>query len=249
MRGRERDRAVHRQRALERIAPRTSSRGPPPSRSPRSSSCSPPIRWPPRPSATREPCVDDHIADSLVALELSPVRDASTVADLGSGAGFPGLPLAIALPEALVCAGREHRAQSRVHRPRRAGGGVPNLSVIAARAEAWDDGLGRFDLVTARALAPLDVVAEYAAPLLRVGGALVAWRGRRDPEGEAAAARAADRLGLAIGEVRLVHPYPAAEHRHLHVLAKIAPTPPEFPRRLGVARKRPLGGMPIVDPI
>ena len=58
-------------------------------------------------------------------------------------------------------------------------------------AEAWPEGLGSCDLVTARALAPLAVVAEYAAPLLRMGGTLVAWRGRRDPDDEAAAQRAA----------------------------------------------------------
>jgi len=71
---------------------------------------------------------------------------------------------------------------------------VPNVTVIARRAEDLAE-RERFDVVTARALAPLEVVAEYAAPLLRVGGTLVAWRGRREPESEAAAARAAGELG------------------------------------------------------
>jgi 16S rRNA (guanine527-N7)-methyltransferase len=85
------------------------------------------------------------------------------------------------------------------------------------------------------------VVAEYAAPLLRVGGRLVAWRGRRDPADEAAGARAALQLGLEAREPVAVRPYPAAEHRHLHVMVKTGETPAKFPRRPGVARKRPLG--------
>jgi 16S rRNA (guanine527-N7)-methyltransferase len=97
------------------------------------------------------------------------------------------------------------------------------------------------DVVTARALAPLDVVAEYAAPLLRVGGALVAWRGQRDPEDEAAGARAAEILELSMLEPRRVEPYPGAVNRHIQIMIKRAPTPARFPRRDGVARKRPLG--------
>jgi 16S rRNA (guanine527-N7)-methyltransferase len=95
--------------------------------------------------------------------------------------------------------------------------------------------------VTARAVAPLDALAEYAAPLLREGGALVAWKGRRDPDEEAAGARAAGVVGLEIAEVRPVQPFAAAEHRHLHVYVKVRPTPDRFPRRPGMARKRPLG--------
>jgi 16S rRNA (guanine527-N7)-methyltransferase len=84
------------------------------------------------------------------------------------------------------------------------------------------------------------VLAEYAAPLLREGGVLVAWKGARDPGEEAAAATAADRLGLAQRAVLPVRPFEGARHRHLHVLAKVAPTPAGFPRRPGMARKRPL---------
>jgi 16S rRNA (guanine527-N7)-methyltransferase len=120
--------------------------------------------------------------------------------------------------------------------------GATNAAAVHARAEAWPDGLEASDLVTARALARLAVVAEYAAPLLAVGGSLVAWRGRRDPEDEAAGAGAAAELGLKPGTVTRVEPYPGALHRHLHVMRKVAPTPDRFPRRPGMARKRPLGG-------
>jgi 16S rRNA (guanine527-N7)-methyltransferase len=115
------------------------------------------------------------------------------------------------------------------------------VDVVNARVEEWRAGIGRFELVTARALARLDVVAEYAAPLLTEGGHLVAWRGMRDPAAEAAAAAAARELGLAGEEVHEMRPYPGAQARHLHVFVKERPTPRKFPRRPGIARKRPLG--------
>src|SRR5437588_222540 len=74
--------------------------------------------------------------------------------------------------------------------------GLRNAVAVPRRAEEWPEGIGRHDLVTARALAPLGVVAEWGAPLLADGGALVAWKGRRDPEEEAMAAVAAAELGL-----------------------------------------------------
>ena len=183
----------------------------------------------------------DHLADALVALQLPEIAGADLLVDIGSGAGIPALPLAIALPSAKVTAlapmpERPHFVERTAARC-----GLSNVSVVAARAEAWADGLDRFGVVTARALAPLAVVAEYAAPLLRMGGVLVAWRGRRDPEDERAAATAAAELGLQPDRVVGVSPFAAAKHRHLHVLRKAAATPPRFPRRLGVARKRPLG--------
>ena len=195
------------------------------------------------PTAVRDPgkVIDDHLADSLVALELAEVRAAKALADLGSGAGVPGLPLAIALPETSValvesasrkCAFLE-RAVTVCE--------VANARVVHARAEAWPEGLGAFDLVTARALAPLEVVAEYAAPLLAVGGTLVAWRGRRDANAEAIAARAAAQLELEPGEIRQVQPFPGAENRYLHLMLKVTETPLGFPRRPGMATKRPLG--------
>jgi 16S rRNA (guanine527-N7)-methyltransferase len=184
----------------------------------------------------------DHLADSLVALELPEVRAATAIADLGAGAGFPGLPLAIALPAAQVTMvesnGRKIAFIARAVEACQAA----NAAAVHARAEEWAEGLGACDLVTARALAPLGVVAEYAAPLLSVGGWLVAWRGRRDPEDEAAGARAAAELGLEPGPVVRVEPYPGARNRHLHPLRKVAPTPDRFPRRPGMARKHPLAG-------
>jgi 16S rRNA (guanine527-N7)-methyltransferase len=198
---------------------------------------------PTAPTAVREPhkVLQDHLADALVGLELEPVRAAERVADLGSGAGVPGLPLAIAKPSASFALIESNRGKCDFIARAAATCAVRNVEVINERVEAWRDGLERFELVTARALAPLAVVAEYAAPLLSQGGSLIAWRGMRDPAVESAATTAAQALGLAVVEVRAVRPYPGARWRHLHVFAKEKPTPPSFPRRPGVARKRPLG--------
>jgi len=195
------------------------------------------------PTTIRDPgrAVRDHLADALVALELREVRQAGTIADLGAGAGVPGLPLAIARPEATVFLVESNRRKCAFIARAIEATGASNAVVVPERAESWHDGIGRCDVVTARALAPLPVVAEYAAPLLREGGVLIAWRGRQDPEEQVAAAVAAAELGLCYEAPVSVRPHLEAEHRHLQRLVKIAPTPERFPRRPGMARKRPLG--------
>jgi 16S rRNA (guanine527-N7)-methyltransferase len=184
---------------------------------------------------------DDHLADALVGLELPQVKGAATIADLGAGAGVPGIPLAVALPGARVTLLEGNRRKCEFIARAIELLELENATVIHARAETWSAGIGGCEVVTARALAPLDVLAEYAAPLLTLGGALVAWRGKREPEAEADGARAATLLGLEVQEPVQVSPYDGVEHRHLHVMAKVAETPARFPRRDGVARKRPLG--------
>ena len=189
-----------------------------------------------------EAVVDDHLADSLVALELAQARSAATIADLGAGAGFPGLPLAIARPDARVFLVESSSRKCAFIVRAIAATGLTNAEVVCSRAESWVAGLGSCDLVTARALASLDVVAEYAAPLLRIGGTLIVWRGQRDRVAEGAAAIVAPELGLELCEIREVAPYPGAEHRHLHLMSKVRETPSQFPRRPGMAQKRPLAG-------
>ena len=199
---------------------------------------------PAAPTAVRDPAtaVDAHVADALVALGVDRVRDARRIADLGAGAGFPGLVLAAALPDAEValveangrkCAFLERAVEAM---------GLRNAAIVAERAESWAGGVDSRDLVTARAVAPLAVLVEYAAPLLAPDGALVAWKGRREAEEERHGAAAGAATGLEVGEVRAVEPWNGAEHLHLHVYMKVASTPNRFPRRPGMARKRPLRG-------
>ncbi|MGH2956727.1 MAG: RsmG family class I SAM-dependent methyltransferase, partial [Solirubrobacterales bacterium] len=110
-------------------------------------------------------------------------------------------------------------------------------------SESWAAGEGReaYDAAAARALGRLATVAELAAPLLRDGGVLLAWKGRRDPEEEAELRRAAPRLAMEPVEVRAVRPYPASRDRHIHLLRKNGPTPNDLPRREGMAAKRSFG--------
>lgn len=182
-----------------------------------------------------------HVADSLVALQLGCVREARRIADMGSGAGFPGLVIAIALPEAHVVLLESQRRKCDFLMRTSLAAEIENVTVVCSRAEDWREGTGTCDLVVARALGPQPVVLEYAAPLLRLGGHLVDWRGARNPADEAAADRAAADLGLARREIVAVTPFPEARNRHLHVFAKVGETPERFPRRAGVAAKRPLG--------
>lgn len=182
-----------------------------------------------------------HIADSLVALDIDLLRDGSVIADLGSGAGFPGLALAVAMPSATVRLVESQRRKCEFVRDTAAHAGIANAAVVCARAEEWAEGVGANDAVVARAVAPQPVVLEYAAPLLRLGGALVDWRGRRNELEESDAAAAASELGFRLAEVRRVEPFAGAVDRHLHVFVKERETPARYPRRVGIARKRPLG--------
>lgn len=184
--------------------------------------------------------VDRHVADSLVAVDLPAVRHARRIADLGSGAGWPGLALAAALPGARVALVESAIRHCRYLERAVAAGRLENAEVVHARAEEWADGRNANDVVTARALAALPVLCEYAAPLLADGGVLVAWKGAVDEDEASEGAAAAALLGLEPVEVLAVDPYPAAERRTLHVFRKVAPTPERFPRRAGMALKRPL---------
>jgi 16S rRNA (guanine527-N7)-methyltransferase len=189
-----------------------------------------------------------HVADSLSGLEVPELARARRIADIGAGAGFPGLALAVALPQAQVdlveSAGRKTAVVDRLIQA----GDVSNARSITTRAEEFASvppslGGGReaYDAVTARAVGSLAVLVEYAAPLLRENGVLVAWKGARNPKEEAAGAEAARQVGMATADVLPVQPFEASENRHLHVFRKISPTPARFPRRSGMARKRPLG--------
>jgi 16S rRNA (guanine527-N7)-methyltransferase len=194
-----------------------------------------------------EAALEVHVADSLSGLEVPELAGARRIADVGAGAGFPGLVLALAIPRAQVdlieSVGRKTAVTDRLIQAAELG----NARSITARVEDYAGvpaslGGGReaYDVVTARAVGPLALLVEYAAPLLREDGVLVAWKGARNEAEEAAGAAAGEKVGMAVKEVLPVAPYPGSKRRHLHVYRKIAPTPPEFPRRAGIARKRPL---------
>ena len=183
---------------------------------------------------------DVHVADALSGLSVPELAAARSIADLGSGAGLPGLVLAAALPGARVWLVESVRRKADWISATAAAMGLGNAQAVWTRAEAWRDGLGAMDAVTARALAALPVLCEYAAPLLRPGGVLVCWKGAVDAGEEADGRAAASALGLSEPDVRSVVPYPGSQRRTLWVFRRVGDVPAGFPRREGMALKRPL---------
>jgi 16S rRNA (guanine(527)-N(7))-methyltransferase RsmG len=161
------------------------------------------------------------LEDALRALPLLE-RYAGPVIDVGSGGGSPGIPLATALPDRKVTLLDSERRKCDFLRR----WAPPNTEVVWGRAE--EQPVQAWNVATAKALAQPAVAAELCLPLVRTGGAAVLWLGEQADLGRLATA--SERLGGGEPEV----------HEGLVFLPKIAPTPPGFPRRVGVAKKRPL---------
>lgn len=184
-----------------------------------------------------------HVEDSLTGLDVAELREARRIADIGSGAGFPGLVLAVALPASQVdlieSIGRKCDFMRRAINE----AGIPNARVLNTRSEelAVAEGREAYEAVTARAVGRLSTLAELASPLLSQNGVLVAWKGKRDADEEKQLDRAAPQLSMQPERILSVGDRAGSEHRHLHVICKSGPTPPDLPRRPGMAKKRPRG--------
>lgn len=197
------------------------------------------------PTTVRDPraAVEVHVADSLSALHLIP--SLGRVADLGSGAGLPGLVLAVARPELEVVLVESVRRKTEFLRTTVEAMGLGNVSTVWSRAEEWSAGIGACDVVVCRALAALGVLCEYAAPLLRPGGRLVAWKGEIHAREERDALAAAAELGLTPSGREAVAPFPGSQRRSLWVYEKTGETPQKYPRRAGMALKRPISASSV----
>lgn len=171
-----------------------------------------------------------HVEDALAAAEL--IEDGPVV-DVGSGGGSPGIPLAAALPHLDVhllesqrrkCAYLESAASE-----------FANVTVVCARAEEYGRTVGRdaYGVAVARALAPPAVAAEWCLPLVRPGGLAIIYAGKT--------AASLDRVAHGLGaEGPATIAISSSESRQLLVFRKLGPTPERFPRRPGLARKRPM---------
>jgi 16S rRNA (guanine527-N7)-methyltransferase len=159
--------------------------------------------------------------DALRAVEVIRSLEGSIV-DVGSGGGSPGIPLAVALPERSVTLVEAERRKCRFLEQ----WAPPNARVVWGRAE--EQAVDAFGVGVAKALAQPATAVEWVLPLVRVGGAAVLWLG---PSADLdVVARVSERLGGGASEVR----------DGLIVIPKLEPTPAGFPRRVGVAKKRPL---------
>jgi 16S rRNA (guanine527-N7)-methyltransferase len=172
-----------------------------------------------------------HVDDALAAAD---VLEAGPVVDVGSGGGSPGIPIAFARPDLHVDLLEAQRRKCAFLEA--AAAELPNVSVICARAEEHGRGDGRdaYGTAVAQALAPPPVALEWCLPLVRPGGKVVLLAGEVDVEGAAGVAR---KVGGGPPELVAL---PGSERRSLLVVPKLAATPERFPRRAGVARKRPL---------
>jgi 16S rRNA (guanine527-N7)-methyltransferase len=184
-----------------------------------------------------------HVADSLTGLEVPELREAARIADVGAGAGFPGLALAVALPAAQIDLIESVSRKCAFMERAIAAAAIVNATVRDTRSEDWAAGAGHeaYAAVTARAVGRLSTLAELASPLLKPNGVLVAWKGKRDPEEESQLENAASSLAMTPEQVLDVGNRAGSQHRHLHVIRKTAPTPDDLPRRPGMAKKRPKG--------
>jgi 16S rRNA (guanine527-N7)-methyltransferase len=185
--------------------------------------------------------VTRHFLDSL-RCALSWGSAPHSLIDVGSGAGFPGLPLKILRPELRLTLVESVAKKAAFLRHIVALLGLGDVVVLAARAEAVgrdEAHRARYDVAVARAVAELRVLAEYCLPFCRLGGRFLAPKGA-DVERELLAAQAAiSKLGGRIVAVEAVE-LPGVERRSLVVIEKIAPTPAQYPRAVGVPAKRPL---------
>lgn len=196
---------------------------------------------------TREPgeILHRHILDSLSCLLFAPLRAAGKVADIGSGGGLPGIPLAAVLPETEVTLFES--VGKKVDFLRYVTGELQlgNVRVVASRIEeaAREEHRGAYDVCAARALARLSVVAEYSLPLVRRGGYAIAMKAREDEDERAEGERASAILGGRLCEEIAVSQVSGLEQRdrRLMVLEKIGETPRLYPRKTGTPAKAPLG--------
>jgi 16S rRNA (guanine527-N7)-methyltransferase len=194
----------------------------------------------------RDKIILEHLTHALSCFVVKDLRRATYIIDVGTGAGLPGIPLAIAQSGLRVALLEATEKKVRFLEYARTMLGLPSLEVLHARAEnvaRRSEYREAFDLATARALAALPVVVEYCAPLVRPGGAILAMKGRLPEEELATGMKASRQLGVALREVQEVKyraQFPQKE-RHLVVFDKIDVTPDTFPRRTGLAKKRPLG--------
>ena len=184
-----------------------------------------------------------HLDDAFGLAAIRRPESGECWADLGSGAGLPGLPLAVAYRATAFTLIDAQRRRVDWAAATAARLGLANVTVVHARLEDYGRGPARqsFDVATARALGPLPVVAELGLPLLKVGGQLLIPRGRPGSDELDQATIACAQLG---GRIDGVIPNPSSPIDRVGfvvIMAKIAATSPRFPRRSGVPARTPLG--------
>ena len=178
-----------------------------------------------------------HVLDSCSAAELLP--GGASVLDIGSGAGFPGLPLKLVRPDLTVTLLDSVNKKVAFMNDVVAELKLSGVTAVHARIEDFPH-KGEYDAVVSRAVAELSTLAEYALPFVKIGGAFIAYKSEKAESEAEAAASAITLLGGRIREIREAF-VAAGLTRKLIVIDKIAPTPPKYPRGKNLPRLKPLG--------
>lgn len=190
-----------------------------------------------------EDIVEDHFLDSLTIFQSKKIKAAAKVADVGSGAGFPGIPVKIVQPNLEVVLIESNKKKAAFLEDVVGALALTKILVLPIRAEeVGRDPLyrGYFDLVIARAVIELPVLLEYTLPLLRKGGWCLALKGPRVSKELRAASKAVEILGAVISEIIPTLSFTEPRKRVIVLVKKILETPERYPRRPGIPKKRPL---------
>ena len=187
-----------------------------------------------------------HYCDSLIAVDIIKRLHAEShcsIIDIGSGAGFPALPLAVALPNAFVTSVEATGKKVTFQQTASAELDLKNFTPINARAEelaAEKKYRGKFDFAVSRAVADLAVLCELSLPFVRPGGFFLAWKGKKAAEELTNAQTAIKALGAQLAEVVPYTLTDAADDFKIIVIKKTAPTPFKYPRQYNAIKRSPL---------
>lgn len=184
-----------------------------------------------------------HFVDSLTCSRAWVFPKALRIVDVGSGAGFPGLPVKIFWPEKKVAIIESQEKKVKFLETAVKELGLSGVDIVKGRAEdAGRNGLyrDRFDLAVARAVAEICVLSEYCLPLVRTGGHFLAMKGPAADEELKRGGRALEVLGGRINEIIDVTLPLTGDRRKIVVIEKTKETPEQYPRRAGVPKKKPL---------
>ena len=192
--------------------------------------------------SSAEELFNKQIYDSLYPLKIITFKKGGRILDLGSGGGLPGIPLSIALPEneiVLLDSSKKKTTYIEETVKRLA---LKNVKAVNGRAEEYGHlkgHRGSYDYVVSKAVAEMDVLAEYTLPFLKIQGDTILYKG---PRGEKELIAAAEAIKICGGKYQQKHHYrlPGGEERALYIIRKTDITPEKYPRRIGVPKKNPI---------
>ncbi len=187
-----------------------------------------------------------HFLDSFtVTLALAPsiVSGHPRVIDVGTGAGFPGIPLKILLPDVKLVLLESTGKKAIFLRHLKEKLEMDDIEIVVGRAEEVahsDQSRERFDIVLSRAVAPLATLVELTLPFCAIGGSFIAQKKGNIEQEISRATKAISTLGGSLREVKRVQLEELSDERYLIIIDKVSPTPPQYPRRPGIPSKRPI---------